>query len=106
MPITGIVVGATGTFQVVPSAPPGAVEPTGTTRVWTTSDATNTTLTPSADGSTVAVAVASTAPPGGSFTLSVADTYPDGTSASGADSVPYLPAPAPEPTALTINQLS
>ena len=50
MPITGIIVGATGTFASSPSAPPGAVEPAGTTRVWTTSDTVNTVLTPSADG--------------------------------------------------------
>jgi hypothetical protein len=108
MAIVGIVVGATGTFQESPSAPPGAVEPAGTTRVWSSDDATNTSLTPSADGTTVAVAVAATAPsgPGAGFNLSVKDTYPDGNSASGTAFVPFLPVPAPEPTALAVNQLS
>jgi hypothetical protein len=107
MAITGIIVGATGTFASSPSAPPGAVEPTGTTRVWTTSDSTNTNLTPSADGTSVAVAVAATAPVGGSFNLTATDSYPDGTSAtSGPVAVPFLAAAAPEPTALSVNQVS
>jgi hypothetical protein len=106
MAITGIVVGATGTFQESPSAPPGAVEPAGTTRVWTTSDSVNTALTPSADGTTVAVAVLATAPVGSSFVLTITDTFPDGKTATGSATVPFLPVPAPEPTALAVNQLS
>lgn len=106
MAITGIAVGATGTFGESPSAPPGAVEPSGTVRVWSTSDTANTSLTPSADGTSVAVAVGTSAPVGGSFVLTVTDTFPDATTAVGTATVPYLAPPTPEPTALQINQLS
>jgi hypothetical protein len=107
-PITnpGVVVGTTALFGEVPSAPPNAVEPAGTTRVWTTSDPTNTALTPSSNGSQVNVAVAATAPVGGSFVLTATDTFPDSTTATGSLTVPYLPVPAPEPTALSVVQLT
>lgn len=102
MPIVGIVVGATGTFTETPT-PAGAVIPAGTVPQWSTSDTTNTTLTPSVDGAGVAVAVAATAPVGGSFTLTVANQ--DGSFPTGV-SVPFL-APAPPPqTGFEINQVS
>jgi len=104
MAITGSVPGTTSTFQETPSAPPNAVEPAGTTTVWTSSDTANTTLTP--NGNKVAVAVGSAAPVGGSYVLTATDTFPDGTTATGSATVPYLAPPTPEPTALQINQLS
>lgn len=102
MPIVGIVVGATGVFTETPT-PAGSTIPAGTVPQWTTSDTVNTTLTPSADGTSVSVATATTAPVGGSFTLTVANQ--DGTFPTGV-SVPFL-APAPPPqSGFEINQTS
>jgi hypothetical protein len=59
MPITGILAGATGTFQETP-LPVGAVIPAGSIPVWTSDNTTDVALTPSADGTQVAAAVSST----------------------------------------------
>ena len=107
--ITGIAVGATGVFKET-DIPAGAVDPVGSVRKWLTDDAVNTTLTPSADNSTVAVAVAASAPVGGKFNLSFTDTFPDGTNAtSGLVPVPFLaaaPPPPNKPTDFLIDQVS
>ena len=106
MAITGIVLGATGTFQEVP-APAGSAFPAGTTFTWTSSDSL-TTLTPSADTTQVAVAT-SASDPATSFTLTCTSNFtPPGASApvSGSTSVPLLPAVVGAPTGITINQLS
>jgi hypothetical protein len=101
MAITGIVAGATGVFQETP-LPIGAVIPAGTIPKWSTSDTTNTSLTPSADGTQCAVAVAAgaTIP---SFVLTVSNQ--DGSFPTPV-TVPVLqPAPPPQ-TGFVINQLS
>ena len=59
MPITGILAGATGTFQETP-LPVGAVIPAGSIPVWTSDNTTDVALTPSADGTQVAAAVSAT----------------------------------------------
>lgn len=100
MPITGIVAGSTGVFQETPT-PQGAVIPAGTVPVWSTSDTANTTLTPSADGTTVSVAVSASA--SGSFDLTVANH--DGSFATKV-TVPILPPPPPAQTGFEINQIS
>lgn len=99
MAITGIVLGATGTFQEVPS-PAGSAFPAGTTFTWTSSDSL-TSLTPSGDTTQVAVAT-SASDPATSFTL----TCTSSTGVVGTASVPLLPAVVGAPTSITINQLS
>lgn len=99
MAITGIVLGATGTFQEVPS-PAGSAFPAGTTFTWTSGDSL-TTLTPSGDTTQVAVAT-SASDPATSFTL----TCTSSTGVVGTASVPLLPAVVGAPTSITINQLS
>ena len=108
MSVTGIVAGATGTFQEVVTAPPGAVFPAGTTFVWTVDDTADTALTPSVDTTQVAIAV-STAPAQTSFNLICTSNFtPPGANAPLAvtKSVPILTAPVNTPTAMDINQLS
>ena len=101
--INGVPVGGTGIFG-------GTAQPAGTSfgsvlPVWTSSDTTNTTLTaaPSLnpDGTySVSVAVAASAPVGGSFTLTGTWTATDGSGdvATGTATVPYLAAVTPPPT--------
>ena len=89
MPITGIKLGATGTFVATPQ-PPGAQLPTGVVPSWTSSDSTIS-LTPAADG----LSTTATVPVGDtntSFTLTVSATLPDGGTPSGTVTVPILPA--------------
>lgn len=92
--IKGIPVGGTGTFGE--TDPGGFVDPTGAVRTWASDDSVNTTLTPSTDAkvSQVAVAVAATAPVGGSFNLSYVDKDSGGNilTQSGPVPVPFLPA--------------
>lgn len=102
MPITGIVVGQSGVFQETPT-PPGAVIPAGSIPVWTTSDTTNTALTPSADGTQVAVAVSASAPVGGSFVLTV--TNQDGTFPTPS-TVLFLASAPPAQTGFQVDQIS
>lgn len=95
--IDGIVVGATGTITATPQpagTSVGSVVPT-----WTTSDTANTSITPSADGLSVAVAVGAGAPVGGSTTVTISATSPDGTvTATGSAVVPYFESTPPPPT--------
>jgi hypothetical protein len=105
--INGIVVGGTGTFLGTPlpaGTSFGTVAP-----VWTSSDTANTSLTPSADGTSVNVAVGTSAPVGGSFTLTATWTATDGSGdvATGIATVPYLAAVTPppgNPTSIDISQ--
>lgn len=101
MAITGIVAGGVGTFQETPT-PPGAVIPAGSIPQWSTSDAANTSLTPSADGTSVAVAVAA-ATTITSFVLTVMNqdgTFPTPTT------IPVLPPKAPAQTGFAVDQVS
>lgn len=85
MAIKGIVLGATGTFQMTP-LPTGSVFPSGTTFTWT-SDDTLTSLTPSADGTGVAVAT-TTGDTATSFNLTCTSSFtPPGASAPVSKSV-------------------
>lgn len=99
MAITGIKPGATGTFAESP-VPPGTPLPAGVIPQWSSSDTTNTSLTPSADGTSCLVAVPSSATIA-SFVLTVKATLPDGTTPSGNATVPVL---QPEVTGFTISQ--
>ncbi len=102
--INGIKVGGTGTFVGTPlpaGTSFGTVAP-----VWTSSDAANTSLTPSADGTSVNVAVGAGAPVGGSFVLTATWTATDGSGAvaTGTATVPYLAATPGNPTSIDIAQ--
>lgn len=101
MAITGIVAGQVGTFKETP-LPVGAVIPPGTIPQWTTSDTTNTALTPSADGTSVAVAVAAGTTIS-TFNLSVANQ--DGSFLTTVP-VPVLPVAPPPQTGFQIDQTS
>jgi len=105
MPITGVPVGGSGTFQES-GLPAGSVFPAGTTFVWSSSDTANTALTPSTDGTQVAMAVGAGATVGGSTTLSCVATLPGGGTVTGSASVPYLPGAVTTPTSIQIDQLS
>lgn len=99
MPITGITLGAVGTFSATPT-PAGSAFPSGTTFKWTSDDAA-TTLTPSAEGAQVAVAT-STSDTTTSFNL----TCTSSTGVSGTANVPLTAPAPPTPTGIAINQLS
>lgn len=101
MAITGIVLGATGTFTETPSPAGGALQ-SGNVPVWT-SDDTLTTLTPSADGTSVAVAT-SASDTATSFNLTVSGVASDGTAISTSVNVPLLPPAVVPATGFTINQ--
>ena len=105
MPITGVPVGGSGVFQES-GLPAGSVFPTGTTFLWSSSDTANTSLTPSTDGTQVAMAVGAGATVGGSTTLSCVATLPGGVSVSGSATVPYLAGAPVVPTSIQIDQLS
>jgi hypothetical protein len=101
--IKGTPVGGTSTFGE--SDPAGFVDPSGAVRAWATSDAENTSLTPSPDTKQVSVAAAADAPVGGSYVLTYTDTDSSGNviGTSGPITVPFLPAPAVD---FVVNQLS
>jgi hypothetical protein len=105
MAITGVTAGGNpGTFKMTP-LPTGSAFPTGTTFVWTSSDSA-TALTPSVDGTSVAVAVAAadTAP---SFDLTCTSSFtPPGAAAPLAKkvTVPILQPAVPTPTDMSIDQ--
>ena len=107
MPVTGIVKGATGTFAETPT-PAGTVFPVGTTFVWT-SDDTLTSLTPSADGTSVAVAT-SASDPAASFNLTcTTPNFTDpatGQPMTATVNVPLTGGGTGNPTGIAINQLS
>lgn len=101
MAITGIVLGATGTFTETPTPAGGALQ-AGNVPVWTSDDA-NTTLTPSADGTSVNVAT-STADTATSFNLTVSGVASDGTAITSSVNVPLLPAAVVPATGFDIEQ--
>lgn len=106
MPITGIVKGAPGTFTETPT-PAGTVFPAGTTFTWTSDDPL-TTLTPSADGTSVAVATTAS-DPATSFNLTCTSSFTDpatGTVVAGKVNVPLMPAQVQTPTGIQIDQTS
>lgn len=100
MPITGIVVGATGVFQETP-LPVGAVIPPGTIPVWSV-NVPDVTLVPSSDGTQVSATVVSTSTLT-TFNLTVANQ--DGSFPTTV-AVPILPVVNPPQTGFQINQLS
>ena len=100
MAVTGIVLGATGTFKatlkdaqgnVISPAPLGFVLGN-----WASSDPTNTTPGVSADGLLIEITVSAT-DPNPNFTLSLSGTNADGSPAEGSVVVPVLPVPPPPP---------
>lgn len=95
-PLAGLAPGATGTFTATPVDASGnqTTVATGVVPVWTSDDATDV-ITAAADGLSATVAVASTATPGATHTLSVAQ--PDG-SANSPVALPVL-TPAAQPVA-------
>jgi hypothetical protein len=109
--ILGITLGNTGTFQEVVTAPAGAAFPAGTTFTWTATGSTLLALTPSSDGTQVAVATTA-GDPATSFQLTCTSSFtpPNATAPLSATvTVPLTPAappPVPTPTAMGINQLS
>lgn len=107
-PVTGIVVGATGTFLATPvDASGNAVTlPAGIIPTWTSSDVTNAPVVPSADGLTVSVTTLASAPVGGSFTLSLTATLATGAVVTGTVNVPFLAASTGIPTNFVITQVS
>jgi hypothetical protein len=108
--ILGITLGNVGTFNTIVTAPSGAAFPAGTQFQWASSDPL-TTLTPSADTTSVAVAT-TTSDTATSLTLTCTSTFtPPGASAplSATATVPLnapAPPPVPTPTAFAINQVS
>ena len=114
MPILGIAPGATGIFAEVP-LPPESVFPSGTAFSWSSDDPANTSLTPSSDGTQVAVAVASSIQNNATgFNLTVIAEFTDPASGnpvrlSKVAAVPFNfppPPPPPVPTDVDITQLS
>jgi hypothetical protein len=103
MPITGIVAGATGIFQETPT-PVGAVIPAGSTPVWTADNTTDVSLTPSADGTQVAVAVSATTTIT-TFNLSVANQDGSFLTTVAVPVTPGVTPPTPQ-TGFQIDQLS
>jgi hypothetical protein len=101
--INGIAVGATGVFQETPTPAGGALQ-AGNVPVWTADDATLG-LTPSTDGTQVAVSVPSTST-STSFNLTCSGVNSVGAAISTTVAVPILPAVAVPATGFDINQLS
>jgi hypothetical protein len=93
-PLTGLAPGATGNFTATPVDASGNPTTVTVVPVWTSDDPTDV-ITPAADGLSATVAVASTATPGATHTLSVAQ--PDG-SANSPVALPVL-TPAVQPVA-------
>jgi hypothetical protein len=84
-----ITIGETGTFQATPQ-PPGSVVPAGVVPQWTSSDVTVATVAnPNPDTTGLTTVVTGVA--GGTFTLTVSATLPDGTVAQGSLSVTIEP---------------
>jgi hypothetical protein len=102
MAINGIVKGAVGTFIETPT-PAGGQLQAGNIPVWS-SDDTQTTLTPSADGTSVSVAT-SASDPATSFNLTVTGVSSDGTKITATANVPLTAAVVPA-TGFTISQTS
>lgn len=100
MAITGIVLGATGTFTGTPN---GALQ-AGNIPVWTADDP-NVALTPSPAGTGVAAAT-STTDTATSFNLTESGVASDGTPISSTVNVPLLPAAVVPATGFDIEQTS
>lgn len=107
--INGIKVGSTGTFDAAPQ--PAGTSFNGVLPVFTSSDPTNTSLTPSTtlntDGTaSVNVLTNASAPVGSSFSLTATWTATDGSgaTATGTASVPYLAGAVVNPTSIDISQ--
>ena len=103
MPITGIVVGATGVFTETPT-PPGSALQTGSVPSWSADDATIV-LTPAADGTSVSAAVPAGHAPT-SFNLTCSGVNSAGAAISTTVAVPILPPPVTPATGFDINQTS
>lgn len=101
--INGIVKGSVGTFTETPS-PAGSSLQAGNVPVWTSDDPL-TTLTPSADGTSVSVAT-SAADTAASFNLTVSGVSSDGTAISTSANVPLLPPAVVPAKGFDINQTS
>jgi hypothetical protein len=89
MAITGIPIGGMGSFKAVTDPPESALQ-AGNIPVWTSDDPLSS-LTPSADGLSVNVAVANT-DTGTSLNLTISGIASDGTAISTVTNVPLLPA--------------
>jgi hypothetical protein len=103
MPITGIVVGATGVFTETPT-PAGSALQTGNVPAWTADD-TTVSLVPSADGTSVSATVPSGHAPT-SFNLTCSGVNSAGAAISTTVAVPILPPPVTPATGFDINQTS
>ena len=103
MAITGIVVGATGTFTETPS-PAGSALQAGNIPAWTVDD-TTVTLVPAADGTAVQATVPSGHAPA-SFNLTCSGVNSAGATISTTVAVPILPLPVTPATGFDINQTS
>jgi hypothetical protein len=96
--------GSSGVFEVLP-LPVGTAFAQGDLPSWTADD-TSLTLTPSADGTQVTVAVPAT-DTNTSFNLTASYTRKvDGTTITDSIAVAIIPVTTPEPTSLSIQQLS
>jgi hypothetical protein len=101
MAINGIPVGGMGSFSEVPDPPGSSLQP-GNIPVWSSDDPL-TSLTPSADGTSVSVSVASS-DTASSFNLTVSGVSSNGNAISKTDSVPILPAVVVPATGFVISQ--
>jgi hypothetical protein len=107
--ILGITLGNVGTFNTIVTAPAGAIFPAGVQFAWSSSDPL-TTLTPSADTTTVAIAT-TTSDTAASFALTCGATFtaPGATSPTTLTATATVPLNAPVstvPSAFSINQVS
>jgi len=106
MPISGVVVGATGTFKIGFVPPTNFIPPSSGPSV--SVDDPNVTLSAVAADNTFSATVSST-DTGTSFNLTVSLVNDQGTPVSGVFSVPILPTPPPPPTSIvdvTLDQTS
>lgn len=106
--ILGIAPGTTGQFKET-LIPAGAVLPAGTVPQWSVDDTTNTSLTPSADGTSVAIAAGATIQNGATaFNLTVTATFtaPGAASPTTLTKTVSVPFNFPLPTDIDITQVS
>ena len=102
-----ITIGGSNVFQEVPT-PAGTIFPAGTTFVWSVDDTADVSLAPSTDGTQVTTTCVAT-PTGTSCNLTCQSSYtPPGatTAISATINLPFVAPPPPQPTGMTINQLS
>ena len=102
--IRGIDAGGNNSFDVTTS-PAGSVFAAGTTFVWSIDDTADISLTPSADGLSVATACTTT-PAATSANLTFTATPPTGPVVTATVNLTIIPAAPPVPVSVTINQLS